>query len=251
MFRKTLALLVRALAWTPAASGRTSFAWGCWRRSCGCCISPTGRRGEAAHRGWRCLQSLTWVNIWFITLVGVTYFSSAITEEKEERTLGLLRMADIGSGSILLGKWAPRVVGMLSLVAVQFPFTLLAITLGGVTQAQVERRVYGAVPAPACLWGPIRCSRRLLPQHRDSMPRGVHRPVSAVADSSSGRSAGRNARIRLLWIAAFGVSRAGSRGIGLLTDEPGSRDDVCGRTVPHPGRVVAGRELPSCSCCRG
>jgi hypothetical protein len=47
-------------------------------------------------------------------------------------------MADIGALSILLGKWFPRVIGMLSLIAVQFPFTLLAITLGGVTQAQVN-----------------------------------------------------------------------------------------------------------------
>jgi len=88
--------------------------------------------------GLALFTSLTWVNIWFILIIGVTYFSSAITEEKEERTLGLLRMADIGGGSILLGKWMPRMIGMLSLIAVQFPFTLLAITLGGVTLAQVN-----------------------------------------------------------------------------------------------------------------
>jgi len=137
MFRKTLALLVRALR-VDARSIRPhlvrmglliTILWLLYL------ADEFSRRSGAP--GLQLFQSLTYVNIWFITLVGVTYFSSAITEEKEERTLGLLRMADIGGGAILLGKWLPRVVGMLSLVAVQFPFTLLAITLGGVTLNQV------------------------------------------------------------------------------------------------------------------
>jgi ABC-type transport system involved in multi-copper enzyme maturation permease subunit len=138
MFRKTLALLVRALR-VDARSIRphlvrmgllATILWLLYLAHAS--VSFTGAPGLTLF------TSLAHVNIWFITIIGVTYFSSAITEEKEERTLGLLRMADIGSGSILLGKWAPRIVGMLSLIAVQFPFTLLAITLGGVTQAQVN-----------------------------------------------------------------------------------------------------------------
>lgn len=76
-------------------------------------------------------------NFWFITAAGALYFSSAITEEKEEQTLGLLRLAGINPLALLLGKWLPRVVGGLLLVAVQFPFTLLSITLGGVLIHQV------------------------------------------------------------------------------------------------------------------
>jgi len=138
MLRKTLALLVRALR-VDARSLRphlvrvgllATILWLLF-------LADTAARLTGSP-GLQLFVSLTYVNVWFITIIGVTYFSSAITEEKEERTLGLLRMADIGSGSILLGKWAPRVVGMLSLIAVQFPFTLLAITLGGVTQAQVN-----------------------------------------------------------------------------------------------------------------
>ena len=44
----------------------------------------------------------------------------------------MLRIAGIGPLSLLLGKWLPRVIGALLLLSVQFPFTLLAITLGGI-----------------------------------------------------------------------------------------------------------------------
>lgn len=71
-------------------------------------------------------------NFWFITFAGATFFATPITEEKEELTLGLLRIAGIGPLALLLGKWLPRVIGALLLLSVQFPFTLLAITLGGI-----------------------------------------------------------------------------------------------------------------------
>ena len=73
----------------------------------------------------------------FITLAGLSYFASAITEEKEEQTLGLLRMTDLNPLSILLGKSTSRLAGALLLLLAQFPFTLLAITLGGVAHRQI------------------------------------------------------------------------------------------------------------------
>ncbi len=72
-----------------------------------------------------------------ITLVGLSFFASAITEEKEEETLGLLRMTNLNPLSILLGKSTSRLCGALLLLAGLFPFTLLAITLGGVSFAQI------------------------------------------------------------------------------------------------------------------
>ncbi|MEQ1862979.1 MAG: hypothetical protein ABMA13_23910 [Chthoniobacteraceae bacterium] len=73
----------------------------------------------------------------FITLAGVSYFASAITEEKEEGTLGLLRMTDLNPLGILLGKGTSRLGGALLLLVATMPFTLLAITLGGVSARQV------------------------------------------------------------------------------------------------------------------
>lgn len=87
--------------------------------------------------GLRFLSNIVYLNAILITLAGVSFFSSAITEEKEESTLGLLQMAGIGPMSVLLGKSTSRFVQAFMLLLVQFPFTLLSITLGGVTMQQV------------------------------------------------------------------------------------------------------------------
>ena len=87
--------------------------------------------------GLRFLYTIVFLNAICITLAGVSFFSSAITEEKEENTLGLLQMAGIGPTSVLLGKSTSRLIQALMLLMVQFPFTLLSVTLGGVTMQQV------------------------------------------------------------------------------------------------------------------
>ena len=65
------------------------------------------------------------------------FFAAAITEEKEDMTLGLLKMADVNPLALLIGKSAPRLVMALILLTAQLPFTMLAVTLGGVSLAQV------------------------------------------------------------------------------------------------------------------
>jgi hypothetical protein len=87
--------------------------------------------------GLRFFQALVWINYGFATLAATLLFSTAITEEKEEQTLGLLRMANVGAGPLLIGKGGPRLLAALLILSVQFPFTLLAITLGGVSWEQV------------------------------------------------------------------------------------------------------------------
>jgi len=72
-----------------------------------------------------------------ISLMGLSYFSSAIAEEKEEQTLGLLRMTGLSPLSILLGKSTSRLCGALLMLAAQFPFTIIAVTLGGISLGQV------------------------------------------------------------------------------------------------------------------
>jgi ABC-type transport system involved in multi-copper enzyme maturation permease subunit len=87
--------------------------------------------------GYWYFQAISWINFFFATLAASFLFAAAITEEKEERTLGLLRMADVGPLPLLIGKSAPRLVAAVLILSVQFPFTLLAITLGGVSWNQV------------------------------------------------------------------------------------------------------------------
>lgn len=72
----------------------------------------------------------------FMTLLGISFFSTSITEEKEEDTLGLMLMAGISSVGLLAGKSFGRLWQAILLVLVQYPFSLLAVTMGGVTGGQ-------------------------------------------------------------------------------------------------------------------
>lgn len=80
---------------------------------------------------------IAWVDMVFISLAAVSYFATPITEEKEEETLGLLRMTSLNAMSILLGKAGTRLTSTLLLLFAQIPFTLLSITLGGVGPKQI------------------------------------------------------------------------------------------------------------------
>ena len=77
------------------------------------------------------------VNLAFLAIATLGSFASAITEEKEDQTLTLLRMTNLSALAILFGKGTSRLFGALLLLAVQIPFTLLAVTLGGVSREQV------------------------------------------------------------------------------------------------------------------
>ncbi len=93
--------------------------------------------------GLRFFASIVYLNLTFMTLLGFGFFSTAITEEKEEDTLGLMQMAGINPLGILLGKVGGRLLQALLLIVVQYPFTLLSITLGGVADAQVRAAYVG------------------------------------------------------------------------------------------------------------
>ena len=85
------------------------------------------------------LGMLMTVNFFAIAIFGLSTFASAITEEKEDDTLGLLQMTRLNPLAILLGKSTARLCEGLLLLAVQVPFTMLCITLGGVSLDQVLR----------------------------------------------------------------------------------------------------------------
>ncbi|MDQ3622499.1 MAG: hypothetical protein M3463_08435 [Verrucomicrobiota bacterium] len=93
--------------------------------------------GSGGAPGLQFFAALAHLQSLCITLAGLSYFASAITEEKEEGMLGLLRMTELNPLSILLGKSTSRLCGALLLLAVQFPFTLLAVALGGVSVRQI------------------------------------------------------------------------------------------------------------------
>lgn len=82
-------------------------------------------------------RGIAYLDALFITLLGIGFFSSVITEEKEEDTLGLMLMAGISPLGILTGKSVGGLWQAMLMIAVQYPVGLLAVTLGGVTRGQV------------------------------------------------------------------------------------------------------------------
>lgn len=86
-----------------------------------------------------------------LTLLGIMYFSLAITEEKEEETLPLLRMTGVRNFTLLIGKSMPRLAIVMLLILVAAPFLLLSISLGGVVPEQILAIVLGMMCYAFCL----------------------------------------------------------------------------------------------------
>ena len=137
MLRGVFALLFRSLR-TDSRSVRIHLLWFCllaviyialW--SAQEMSSLFGAPGQIFFR------YVVYLNAAFVTLLGVGFFSSAITEEKEEDTLGLMTMAGISPLGILMGKSTSRMFQVMLLLAIQYPFTLLAVTLGGLVPSQI------------------------------------------------------------------------------------------------------------------
>jgi ABC-type transport system involved in multi-copper enzyme maturation permease subunit len=88
-------------------------------------------------KGLRLLSLVAYTNFWFILFAGIFGFSSSITEEKEDDTIGLLVMTGISPLNFVLSKAGARFTRGLFLIASQIPFTMFAVTLGGVSSNQV------------------------------------------------------------------------------------------------------------------
>ncbi len=87
--------------------------------------------------GLHFFETICFLNVLLITVSGVSYFVTAVTEEKDAGTFALLRLAGMTALSITLGKSTSRLVSSLMLLVIQLPFTFLAITLGGVLWQQI------------------------------------------------------------------------------------------------------------------
>lgn len=112
------------------------------RAGLGCCVVGALVATQAAASfvgaaGLLFLQIVLFLNYFYLGLAGCSFFAAAITEEKEEGTLSLLRMTNLNALSILLGKSTSRLCAILLLFAVQIPFVMLSVTMGGVSISRV------------------------------------------------------------------------------------------------------------------
>ena len=88
--------------------------------------------------GLRMFSRLMWLDLLFVIVAMTAFFATAITEEKEELTLGLLKLAGIRPATLLFGKFLPRMTLTFVGLIAQVPFIMIAITLGGVSGAQIR-----------------------------------------------------------------------------------------------------------------
>lgn len=117
---------------------------------------PLGAPGLLVFR-WIC-----WINAVSITFGAISFFSTVITEEKEELTLGLLQMTGMSPLALLLGKSTSRLIVAVLALCVQFPFVLLAITLGGILWHQIASAYLALLAYLICvanlgLFASVRC----------------------------------------------------------------------------------------------
>ncbi len=113
--------------------------------------------------GLRFFRWICWLNVLLISVSGISYFVSAVTEEKDAGTLALLRLAGVSPLAIVLSKSTSRLISALMLLVIQLPFTLLAITLGGVTWQQIIAAYFSlaawmCMVANVALFCSVRCS---------------------------------------------------------------------------------------------
>jgi len=106
---------------------------------------------QRAASGLDLIRSVMSCCYWCLTLLGIMYFSVAITEEKEEETLPLLRMTGVRNRTLLLGKSLPRLAVVVLLILVASPFLMLAVTLGGVVSEQIFASLLGLMCYAFCL----------------------------------------------------------------------------------------------------
>ena len=159
------------------------------------------------------LVMLVILNFFAIAIFGLSTFASAITEEKEDDTLGLLQMTRLNPLAILLGKSTARLCEGLLLLAVQVPFTMLCVTLGGVSLGQILR-CYAILAAflfflcnVALLWSVI-CRRTPRATSMTTLT-GVAlyvAPLFLFPISLSSRFSGRTASTWIDWLSQWSMS---------------------------------------------
>jgi ABC-type transport system involved in multi-copper enzyme maturation permease subunit len=138
MFLGTLALFERSLRIDARAVGPHLARFGLMVVIYAAVILTLRTSDMLGAPGRRFFLNIAYLNLTFMTVLGIEFFATVITEEKEEDTLGLILLAGVNPLGILLGKSGGRMVQALLLIAVQYPFTLLAVTMGGVTPTQVR-----------------------------------------------------------------------------------------------------------------
>jgi ABC-type transport system involved in multi-copper enzyme maturation permease subunit len=137
MFRGTLTLLARSLRLDARLRRAHAFRFASIAVVFWLLVAAHINTAGVSAPGLAFYKLICFLCFGLISVAGAGLFSSAITEEKEAGTLSLLLMAGVAAVAILIGKSTTRLVSSLLIFSGIFPFTLLALALGGVTVHQI------------------------------------------------------------------------------------------------------------------
>ncbi len=106
------------------------------------------------QKGLIVLTGLTVSNFIFIFLYSFVFFSRVISEEKESRTMTLLRLTPVRPTNIFFGKLLPPFINLVQILIFQIPLVVLMVTLGGVSMDQILS-IYLMLLLVACFFAMI------------------------------------------------------------------------------------------------
>ncbi len=96
-----------------------------------------GMVGSSTTIGLRLFGTLTVAAAIAVTLVSTYHGGAGFVREKEERTLGLLLLADVSSAQIVVAKLYSAYFASLSVTLSLLPLFLFCVSLGGISTSQV------------------------------------------------------------------------------------------------------------------
>ena len=102
-------------------------------------------------RGILALGILTGCNTAFIFLYSFAYSCRVISEEKQFKTMILLRLTPVNEKNIFWGKILPPFINLLQILVFQLPVMILAFTLGGISLGQVFKVYLLIILSCSCL----------------------------------------------------------------------------------------------------
>ena len=102
-------------------------------------------------KGVLALGALTACNTVFIFLYSFAYSCRVISEEKQFKTMILLRLTPVNEKNIFWGKILPPFINLLQILVFQLPVMILAFTLGGISLGQVFKVYLLIILSSSCL----------------------------------------------------------------------------------------------------
>ncbi|MCX7426403.1 MAG: ABC transporter permease subunit [Planctomycetia bacterium] len=188
--RRTRLYVARA-AYVLALLGLMSIAW----------LMLTGTQlirdvGDLARFGMMVFQILGPLQLVVAVFFSALFAASAVSQEKDRRTLILLLLTNLSNSELVLGKLLASLLNVLVLLTAAAPLFMIATLLGGVTFVQVAQ-VFAVTLASVLVSGSL---GSLLALWREKTFQALAMTVMAV----------------VLWIAVWEVVAAGALGAGWL-----------------------------------